>query len=371
MGRLITEPGIRFYSLHGLTIQVRWTGEGVERPHSPVFISNLSLSEGDLMMRRLSNVGIVLILFSLLFSLQVGACFSQESNPSVQHQAAPEESESFEHTEAGIEAINNIIQHYCERTETSLGKREPQYFIILTNLDLLKNEKVAELTKKIDEIKQEGDEKALRQAVSEVLNDTDADALAIVEKIDHKEGLGEMLIICVSVLILLIILSTLFLTLKEEWSHRVRNSIRPIISLSLTSLVFMLSWYGLYKNLIEFKDLFTLLLSLYGPIIGFWFGERSALKMPGKVEEYTIAISPETLPTGKVGDEYKANLSAMHGTAPYTWKIEKGNLPQGLEIDSEGTIEGTPEKQEQSEFIVKATDGFHKTGSKKYKVVIQ
>lgn len=330
------------------------------------------------MMRKLLNFGIVFILFVFLFNLQTSISFSGNSDASDESQPASDQSKPFEDAKAkGIERINKIIQHYSGQIEISIGQEDPKYIVMLTALEFLRDEKVEQLSKKIDEIKQKNigtreGRKGLRGAVNEVLNATDTDALAIVglKKEYENERLREIAIIAVSVFIFLIILSSLFLSLKEEWSGRLRKSIRPIISLSLTSLVFMISWYGLYKDLIEFKDLFTLLLSLYGPIIGFWFGERSGLKIPGQDERETLTISPGSLPGGKVGEEYKASFSAAAGTPPYTWEIEKGNLPVGLNIDSEGTIRGTPKKQGEYEFTVKATDKSNKIGSKKYKIVI-
>ena len=53
----------------------------------------------------------------------------------------------------------------------------------------------------------------------------------------------------------------------------VRAMVRPAISLSLTVAVI----WGAVAGHIEFRDLVLLL----GPVVGFYFGERSALKRPG------------------------------------------------------------------------------------------
>lgn len=49
--------------------------------------------------------------------------------------------------------------------------------------------------------------------------------------------------------------------------------IRPIISIVFTIAI----WVGFFMGKIDGD----ILLGIYGTIIGFWFGERSALNIPG------------------------------------------------------------------------------------------
>lgn len=65
------------------------------------------------------------------------------------------------------------------------------------------------------------------------------------------------------------------------------------------------------------------------------------------------AITTHTLPSGTVGTEYSQTLAA-DGTAPVTWSKESGNLPDGLILDSSGTITGTPTVSGTFTFTVKA-----------------
>ena len=60
--------------------------------------------------------------------------------------------------------------------------------------------------------------------------------------------------------------------------------IRPLITAALTGVFCYLIY--LYATepakVAQLKDALIVFLGIYGPIIGFWFGEKTALKMPGK-----------------------------------------------------------------------------------------
>jgi len=73
------------------------------------------------------------------------------------------------------------------------------------------------------------------------------------------------------------------------------------------------------------------------------------------IKDYTIKIcpqitlSPATLPSGSVGTAYSQTVTASGGTAPYTYSISNGKLPDGLILGSStGEISGTPTKREVS-----------------------
>lgn len=51
-------------------------------------------------------------------------------------------------------------------------------------------------------------------------------------------------------------------------------------------------------------------------------------------------VSPSTLPIAELGAAYSVTLAARGGKAPYTWSLESGALPEGLSLDSTGTIDG-------------------------------
>jgi len=67
------------------------------------------------------------------------------------------------------------------------------------------------------------------------------------------------------------------------------------------------------------------------------------------------AITTATLPDGKTGTAYSAPLEAT-GTAPFTWSLASGNLPNGLTLSSAGGISGTPTAVGTFNFTVQASN---------------
>ena len=68
-------------------------------------------------------------------------------------------------------------------------------------------------------------------------------------------------------------------------------------------------------------------------------------------------ITTDSLPNGTEGTSYSQTLTAT-GTAPITWSVTSGSLPDGLNLSSDGTITGTPTAQGESTFTVKATNDY-------------
>jgi lysophospholipase L1-like esterase len=80
----------------------------------------------------------------------------------------------------------------------------------------------------------------------------------------------------------------------------------------------------------------------------------------------TIPLSPgdrpvvntTTLDSLSIGFPFSQTLSAT-GTAPITWSLKSGSLPQGLRVDREtGILSGTPTLAESYSFTVKATNDY-------------
>jgi hypothetical protein len=88
------------------------------------------------------------------------------------------------------------------------------------------------------------------------------------------------------------------------------------------------------------------------------------------ITQVPLAISPSSLPDGKVGLVYRQKLSASGGAAPYAFAVSDGALPPGLTLDSDGGIGGTPTTEGFFSFSVAVTDSRGRTGSAFYFVVI-
>lgn len=86
---------------------------------------------------------------------------------------------------------------------------------------------------------------------------------------------------------------------------------------------------------------------------------KSFLRKREKVEivaqiiaDITISVAPAATPlavdasgvpsTAQVGVPYNGALKASGGTAPYTFAVTSGALPDGLTLNADGTITGTP-----------------------------
>ncbi len=71
----------------------------------------------------------------------------------------------------------------------------------------------------------------------------------------------------------------------------------------------------------------------------------------------SLAVVANTLPTGTAGTAYSATLAATGGTAPYTWQISGGSLPQGLALNNtSGIISGTTTQTGGFSFTASVTD---------------
>lgn len=69
-----------------------------------------------------------------------------------------------------------------------------------------------------------------------------------------------------------------------------------------------------------------------------------------------LIITTQELPRGSVASAYSQPLGASGGQTPYTWSIQSGRLPDGLLLNPNGIISGTPERPASSSFIIKVTD---------------
>ena len=78
----------------------------------------------------------------------------------------------------------------------------------------------------------------------------------------------------------------------------------------------------------------------------------------GDSVKYTPTITTESLPDGTVGTEYSTTLAA-EGTAPITWSVRNGTLPEGLSLnESTGEISGTPAAAGKYTFEIEAKNDY-------------
>lgn len=70
----------------------------------------------------------------------------------------------------------------------------------------------------------------------------------------------------------------------------------------------------------------------------------------------TIALSPSSLPAMTVASSFSQTVLASGGTAPYTFAVSAGALPNGLTLASSGTLSGTPTAAGPFNFTITATD---------------
>lgn len=66
-------------------------------------------------------------------------------------------------------------------------------------------------------------------------------------------------------------------------------------------------------------------------------------------------IKTAILSEGTIGVPYTANIDAS-GTAPISWAVDSGNLPNGLLLSDDGVISGTPEEIGVFDFTVRASN---------------
>lgn len=84
-----------------------------------------------------------------------------------------------------------------------------------------------------------------------------------------------------------------------------------------------------------------------------------------------LTITTESLPPPLVHQQYRAELKATGGVAPLEWKISRGNLPEGLDLDSpSGVISGVPEKLGELDVTISVIDSVGNTISRDYKIKV-
>lgn len=86
--------------------------------------------------------------------------------------------------------------------------------------------------------------------------------------------------------------------------------------------------------------------------------------------EAPTIITASPLATGLMGSSYSVNLAAVGGTAPYTWTISNGTLPDGLSLTTGGVLSGMPTATGTSNFTVQVEDDNAVTDTEVYSLTI-
>ena len=80
-----------------------------------------------------------------------------------------------------------------------------------------------------------------------------------------------------------------------------------------------------------------------------------------------IAVSPPVLAPGAVGAPYAQTFVASAGSAPLTWAVTSGSLPDGLALaPGTGVLSGTPTTDATSIFTIQVTDAYGCSASETY-----
>lgn len=85
-----------------------------------------------------------------------------------------------------------------------------------------------------------------------------------------------------------------------------------------------------------------------------------------------IAIAPATVHDGTAGAAYAPieQLTSSGGAAPYTFAMTAGMLPNGMQLTSDGKLQGTPTQTGPFSFTVTVTDKFGCKGARVYSFTI-
>ncbi|HZP63150.1 MAG TPA: putative Ig domain-containing protein [Terriglobales bacterium] len=69
-----------------------------------------------------------------------------------------------------------------------------------------------------------------------------------------------------------------------------------------------------------------------------------------------LSIQTTGLPKAYVQQPFQARLDARGGTPPYKWEVTDGSLPEGIALQRDGELEGTPTQAGEFHFTATVTD---------------
>ncbi|MBI3829939.1 MAG: DNRLRE domain-containing protein [Planctomycetes bacterium] len=95
----------------------------------------------------------------------------------------------------------------------------------------------------------------------------------------------------------------------------------------------------------------------------------AVMKPFGLMPQMKVEFNTPTLNQARIGENYKAFLSAKGGLAPYAFKLA-GDAPDGIKLNPSGLLEGLPTKAGRFTLNVTITDDAKHSGSGKVDLVV-
>jgi hypothetical protein len=83
-----------------------------------------------------------------------------------------------------------------------------------------------------------------------------------------------------------------------------------------------------------------------------------------------LAIVTSSLPGGTVNENYSLTLTATGGTTPYSWSVVSGSVPPGLNLSTEGVLNGSLTSGGTYNFTVQVNDANSQVATKSLTVTI-
>ena len=89
-----------------------------------------------------------------------------------------------------------------------------------------------------------------------------------------------------------------------------------------------------------------------------------------ELEPNDILITTASLPDGEVGQTYSAQIATIGGSGGLNWEVDKGVLPNGLTLNNNGTITGTPTIPQTISFLIEVEDSNGNKDSQEFTIII-
>jgi Putative Ig domain/Right handed beta helix region len=99
-------------------------------------------------------------------------------------------------------------------------------------------------------------------------------------------------------------------------------------------------------------------------------GQSAAASLSIQVASAPLQIVTSSLPDATVGQAYNVELSAVGGTTSYTWSLNAGSLPAGINLSSSGWISGSANASGSFSFTVGVKDANAQTASWSYALTV-